>query len=412
MRILWLSAWCPLPADNGIKLRTFHLLRVLAQKHAVDLITFAPDVPEADSRQQLNDLCETVELIPETPFANHAAGRILGWFTPRPRSMVANHSAAMAEAVQRRAEQPYDLVIASDLHMAPYALMLPNVPRMIEEIKLALLRDQFTQQKHLSSRLRTGLTWLKTSRYITALLPYFAGITVPSQRELSLVKALAPRYTHLAIIPNGVDVKGYSGYFATPDNNQLIYPGAISYHANFDAVSYFSHTILPHIRQKHPGVELLVTGKTTPEQIDALPTTTGIHFTGYVDDIRPVVASAWAEVVPIREGDGTRLKVLEALALGTPVVTTTKGIEGLELQPDHDVLVADTTEDFVTQTMRVLTSTTLRQKLADRGRIAARRYDWQISTQHFVQMVEGIVNDAYGIELRARLTPRLPRQLL
>ncbi|MEM8530181.1 MAG: glycosyltransferase family 4 protein [Chloroflexota bacterium] len=412
MRILWLSAWCPLPADNGIKLRTSHLLRALAQKHTVDLLTFAPDVPEATNRQQLADLCEAVELIPETPFANHVAGRILGWFTPRPRSMVANHSTAMAEAVQRRAEQPYDLVIASDLHMAPYALMLPNVPRMIEEIKLALLRDQFIQQKHLPSRLRTGLTWLKTSRYIAALLSHFAGVTVPSQRELALVNALAPRYTHLAVIPNGVDVQGYSGYFTTPDNHKLVYPGAISYHANFDAVSYFSHAILPHLRQKHPDVELVVTGKATPEQIAALPSTEGIHFTGYVDDIRPVVAGAWAEVVPIREGDGTRLKVLEALALGTPVVTTTKGIEGLELQPEQEVLVADTAEDFVSQTMRLLTSTTLRQQLADRGRIAARRYDWQHSTQHFVHMVEGIVNDAYGIELRARLTPRLPRQLL
>src|SRR5262245_19228008 len=107
-RLLFLSAWCPLPADNGSKLAIFHLLRELARQHEVDLLSFAPEPPGDAAQRELRKLCATVELLPETPFAGRATGRLQGLLSTAPRSVVANHSATMAALVRARASRRYD----------------------------------------------------------------------------------------------------------------------------------------------------------------------------------------------------------------------------------------------------------------------------------------------------------------
>jgi glycosyltransferase involved in cell wall biosynthesis len=375
--LLFLSAWCPLPADNGAKLRIAHLLRELASQHEVDLLAFAPEPSGSDALHELRGICADVELLPETPFAGRNMGRLRGLLSSWPRSVVANHSVAMAAAVRARARIPYDLVIASELHMAPYALLL-NIPRLLEEVELAILRDQYVWQTRLAGRARYGLTWWKTRRYVATLLRQFAGASVVSERERALLQPLAPPHLQLAVIPNGVDTLACTESYGPPEADTLIYPGALSYHANFDAVSHFLGAIWPRLRAARPSVRLRVTGRVTPEQIAALPSAQGVEFTGYLDDVRPAVARAWAEVVPLRQGGGTRLKVLEALALGTPVVSTSKGIEGLDLEDGLHVLVADSAVDFAMATERVLGDAPLRARLASAGRQVVReRYDWR-----------------------------------
>lgn len=381
MHILFLSAWCPLPADNGAKLRISHLLRELAQRHTVDLLAFAPEHPDDAALRDLHAICADLELLPETPFAGRAGGR--GLLSTRPRSVVANHSTAMVKAVERRAGRRYDLVIASQLHMAPYALLLAGIPLLLEELELAVIRDQYRSQTTLRGRMRYGLTWWKTRRYVSKLLRAFAGATVVSQQELALIQPLAPPHMPMAIVPNGVDVAACAGDFGLPEAGTLIYPGALSYDANFDAMTYFLQEILPRVRAVRPDTRLRITGRATPAQIAALPQAAGVEFTGFLHDVRPAVAHAWAEVVPLRKGGGTRLKVLEALALGTPVVATAKGIEGLALEHDRHVLVANTPAEFATQTLRLLDQPELRARLAAAGRqVVGEHYDWQAIGQH------------------------------
>ncbi len=397
-QILFLSAWCPLPADNGSKLRIAHLLRELARRHDVDLLAFAPESPGADALRELRALCTTVELLPETPFAGRAGGRLRGLLSTTPRSVVANHSPAMAAAVRARSGCGYDLVIASALHMAPYAMLLPETPRLLEEVELAVLREQYLAQTRLFSRIRYGLTWWKTCRYVASLLRHFASVTVVSERERMLLQPLAPAHLRLTVVPNGVDTTACAESFGAPEADTLIYPGALSYDANFDAVAHFLSAILPRIQARRPDVRLRVTGRVTPAQIAALPSANGVDFTGYLDDVRPAVARAWAEVVPLRKGGGTRLKVLEALALGTPVVSTSKGIEGLELEDGRHVLVADSAADFAAATERLLGQPALRARLSADGREAVREcYDWRTIGGRLNDLVlETALDKGYG----------------
>jgi glycosyltransferase involved in cell wall biosynthesis len=388
MQILFLSAWCPLPADNGSKLRISNLLRELAQRHDVDLLSFAPEPPGELALRELREICANVELLPESPFAARREGQLRGLLATRPRSVVANHSPRMAAAVQARIGLGYDLVIASQLHMAPYALLVTNTPRVFEEVELAVLRDQYRGQPSLRTRIRYGLTWWKTCRYVTSLLRQFDGATVVSERELEILRPLAPRHVRLAVVPNGVDVAACAQGYGAPEPDTLIYPGALSYDANFDAVAYFLGAILPQVRAARPGARLRVTGRATPSQIEALPPTEGVEFTGFLEDVRPAVAGAWAEVVPLRKGGGTRLKVLEALALGTPVISTSKGVEGLAVEHGRHLLVADTAADFADATARLLGQPELRARLAAAGQELARaQYDWRTIGQRLNDMV-------------------------
>lgn len=393
MRILVLSAWCPYPADNGTKLRTYHLLRGLARRHTVDLVSFCPDGDSTGaSAAHLGSFCHEVTLLAETPFAGRRAGSLIGLLSAQPRSLVANFSPAMGRLLHERwAAGRYDLVVARELHMLPYALLLMGARVVLEELELARLREPFLHASGPAARLRTGLTWWKTARYVRASLRRCAAYSVASDAEAAIATALAPGGIPSAVVPNGVDVAACAAAALEPKPDTLIYPGALSYDANFDAVAHFAADIYPHVLRARPGARLRVTGRATPAEIGALPSAEGVEFTGYLDDVRPAVASAWAEVVPLRKGGGTRLKVLEALALGTPIVATSKGVEGLDLVPGRDALIADTAEAFAAATVQLLSSPELRQSLSAAGRAAAARYDWARSVERLEALLEQAV---------------------
>jgi len=393
MRLLFLSAWCPFPADNGTKLRVYQLLRGLGRRHEVDLVSFCPEGDDGERAEHLRAHCREVRLLHMAPFANRRVGQLAGLISPQPRSLAANYQPAMAATVERfAASRPYDCVIASELHMAPYALKLAGAPVVLEDLELAQIFEPYRDAPSPQRRLRAGLTWWKTASYVRAVLRRFAGYSTVSEAEAALAAALAPAGVAAAVVPNGVDVAGCAAVVRAPAPDTLIYPGAISYDANFDAVAHFLAAIYPQVRQARPAVRLRVTGKATPEQIAALPAIDGVEFTGYLDDVRPAVASAWAEVVPLRKGGGTRLKVLEALALGTPLIATSKGVEGLQLTVGRDLLVADDPAAFAAATVRLLGSPGLREELAAAGRRAAARYDWSHSVARLEALLERVAS--------------------
>jgi glycosyltransferase involved in cell wall biosynthesis len=179
---------------------------------------------------------------------------------------------------------------------------------------------------------------------------------------------------------------------ARPVPNALLYNGALTYSANYGAMEFFLAEVYPIIRRQEPGVSLTITGSTSGVDLSGLRLEEGVRLSGYVDDIRPLVAGAWACVAPILHGGGTRLKILEAMALGTPVVATSKGAEGLEVTPGQDILIADEPAEFAAQVLRLLRDANLRERLATNARrLVEQRYDWAGIGQRFVDLVEETV---------------------
>lgn len=379
MRILFLSGWFPYPPDNGIRIRIYNLVRCLSKEHEVTLVSFADDVVPNNGLTQMRSYCRSVHTVPYKEFDPTRWRSFLGFLSPQPRSLFDTHNPQMATIVQDLAEGgSYDIVIACELRTAPYALLARRTCRMFDDVELTVLQEQFSGQNGFLQRVRYGLTWLKTAHFVSSLLPRFDACTVVSERERDLVLRVAPGYRNIAVVPNGVDAALYTGDFGTPKPDTLIHTGALSYVANWDAMSFFLSSIFPLIKMRRPEVELRITGGTNRVALDSLPRCDGVAFTGYLDDIRPAVAQSWVSVVPLRIGGGTRLKILEAMALGTPVVSTSKGAEGLDVTPEENILIADEPEQFAKAVLRLLDDASLRARLGANGReLVSSRYRWE-----------------------------------
>ena len=174
----------------------------------------------------------------------------------------------------------------------------------------------------------------------------------------------------------------------------LVFNGSLTYSANYDAMRWFLAEVYPRVRAQVPGVSLTITGSTQGVDLAGLALDDTVRLTGFVEDVRIPVAEANLCVVPIRQGGGTRLKILEAMALGTPVVATSKGAEGLDITDGKHLLLADEPETFARRTVAVLGNPALRHDLtANARRLVEERYDWAAIGQRFVDLVEATVKE-------------------
>lgn len=389
-RILFLARWFPYPPDNGSRLRIYHLLRQLANSYRVALVSFVEKEPDADAMGELANFCESVVTVPYRPFEPTRATALMGYFSLRPRSVVDTENRAFHDAVGHVvAEFDPHLIIASQIDMAVYALGFSHKLRLLEELEVTILHEAFASERRPHIRALRKLTWWKYSRYIRNLLQGFQASTTVSEPESQLVRSVTGVEAPV-VVPNGVDWHGLQDDFGAPVPNTMVYAGAMTYRANFDAMAYFLREIMPSLVAQNPHVHLRITGSYRGVPVETLPLDSHVELTGYVPDIRPVVARSWVSVVPLRIGGGTRLKILESLALGTPVVTTSKGIEGLDFGPGEGVLIADSPLDFAQAIVGIHACAELRATLAARGRKAAKAYDWSVVGRKLSDLVERI----------------------
>ncbi len=380
MKILFLSRWFPYPPDNGSRIRIYNLLKSLSARHDVTLISFTEEqVPKAHL-QEMRQYCERVDTVLYRPFKPTGPRAVLGFLSKQPRSVLDTFNFEMRALVRQTvAIQEFDVAIASQMDMAPYLNSLPNTPKILEEIELTTLYEQFSLAKSMPKKLRSRIMWWKWSNYVIDMLQKMDACTVVSAGEKERILDLVPDYGRVVVIPNGVDTTINAPEWGDPVADTLIYSGALTYGANFDAVDFFLRDIFPLILEKRPNVKLSVTGKLDGVPIEKLPKNDNVNFTGFLDDIRPAVAQSWVNVVPLRLGGGTRLKVLESMALGTPVVSTSKGAEGLNVEAGQDLLVVDKPEDFAASVLSILEKESLRKRLSHSGREAVvSKYDWGI----------------------------------
>jgi len=394
VKVLFLSSWFPFPPDNGSRLRVFNLIKQLSKEHDISLLAFSRDGEVAQDRLEvMGRFCSTVQTVPLAPFKSGGFRAILGFLSPSPRSFVDRYSWRMKRLVeQAQGRQDLSVVVASQVDVAPYATILREVPRILEEVELAVSRDKYRNESRVDRRVRHGLTWWKTRRFVAPLLRQFDGCTVVSQQERANVLSIVPDHRHVEVVPNGVDLDHYRGDFGPPEANTLIFPGALTYDANLDAMEFFVGQVFPLVKARRPRTTLRITGKTRGMDLNRLALDGGVILTGYLDDVRPTVAQSWACVAPLRVGGGTRLKILEAMALGTPVVATSKGAEGLEVTPGKDILVADEPAEFADAVARLLGDASLREELAANGRRLVReRYGWGGIAERLEQLMVQVV---------------------
>jgi glycosyltransferase involved in cell wall biosynthesis len=210
---------------------------------------------------------------------------------------------------------------------------------------------------------------------------------VASDAERSHLLEIGCEASRVTVVPNGVAAADLAVHEA-PEDDTIIYPGSITYAANLDAMQYFLASIFPLVRRARPGTRLRITGDLDGPSRGALPPAECVVLTGRLADVRTAVGRSRVVVVPLRHGSGTRLKVLQAMAVGTPVVSTTKGIEGLGLAGGIDVLVADEPAAFAAHVVRLLQDDELHARLSVNGRAVAASRDWERSGDVLNELLE------------------------
>ena len=387
MKILYITPWFPCPPSNGSKLRIYNLLKSLLRRHKVRIISFVRTGEEINPAL-LEEMVDQVVVVDFKEFSPNRLKAILGYFSKLPRSVVDTYSNHMAERISLAiSEFCPDIILFSEFGTAVYR---PDteIPCILDEFQIATLQDRWNSGNSWT-RLRNWLTWFKHMRMVRHMLPNFAVCTVASSQEHANLMKILPKFPNVFVVPNGVDTT-----YNKPDpweieDGQLVYNGALTYSANYEAMQYFLAEIFPIIRTQYPLVKLRITGAYDGVDLSGLNLDTNVELTGYKVDVRPSVGTAWACVVPLITGGGTRLKILEAMALGTPVVATSKGAEGIKVKNHEDILIADNPREFASHVVRLLNSRSLRDRLSIAGRaLVEKQYSWDSIGQEFLEIID------------------------
>lgn len=337
--------------------------------------------------------CEQIHIVPKDPFSRSRVRMASRFLSLSP--IVATPFPEMLRLTRElHAVRPFDVVISGTVIMASYALALSGVARILEEHNSGTrwMGERYhAQTKHLQ-RIRCWMSWRKTMCYESRLFPHFDLVTMVSEQDAATSRSLVARgCPPVAVLPNGVDCAALRTGLTKPVPDTLVFSGALTYRANFEAMQYFLGEIYPLIRAARPSVTLRITGKSEGVDLSTLPLDDSVTLTGYVEDIRHEIARSQVSVVPIRSGGGTRLKILEAMAIGTPVVSTIKGAEGIDVYNGEHLFLADDPKAFAYSTLRLLQDGTLREQVSLRARqLVEASYDWGSIGQQFLARVESI----------------------
>lgn len=384
MKILFLTPQLPYPPHQGTTLRNFNLIRHLAPLHEITLLSFGTE-DELRNADPLRALCRRIEIAPYP--TRSLARRILSTlFSALPDMALRLESTRLhdqLDAILR--EEKFDLIQVEGIEMAPFTPRLSPFLFDDHNAEAKLQRTAFESDMRRLMRwhaaLYSWIQWKKLEGYERVVCQRADGVVAVSEADARALRELDTSL-HVTVIPNGADVEHFipsEQVCAKPFAEfSLVFTGKMDFRPNVDAMLWFCDEILPRIRAEIPLAHLVIVGQKPASRILARRKRNAVEVTGWVPDTRPYVADAAVYVVPLRMGSGTRLKVLEAMAMGKAIVSTTRGVEGIDLVPGRDALIADTPETFARSVIDLLRDPGRRDELGQAARaLAESKYDWR-----------------------------------
>lgn len=396
--LLFINYGLPYPPHSGSRIRDFNLIKNLARDHTVCLLSLVEFAGEARHAAELVRYCPLVEMVPTRRRSKreHLPGALRCLVQGRPLETTAYYYPEMADRIRAIVtEWDIDVVQIQQSFLAPYVEAVPE-GRGCRTV-LSFENLGFLQYRRMAALAHNWEAWLR--HWSNALLmrrwePRYAArfdhCVMVSPVEARLLQAANPRL-RVAVVDNGVDAETYRPLPMPRAGNDLLYIGTMSYPPNEDAVLLLAEEILPRVREHVPDARLLVVGRDVTARISALAQRADVQVLGAVPDIVPCYEQARVTVVPLRVGGGTRLKILESMALGRPVVTTAIGAEGLAASDGQHLLVRDDPAEFARATVRLLQDPVAAGRLASNARaLIEERYDWAPLSKKLAAIYEGL----------------------
>jgi sugar transferase (PEP-CTERM/EpsH1 system associated) len=382
MTVLFLTPRIPYPPYRGDKLKIWNLLRVLSRHHDIVLLTFIQSKEEERFALQLRTVCREVRVV-YLPRWKSMLSCLLGLCQAIPFQVAYYRSPRMRKMFQETlARVDPHLVHTHLIRMAQYTARHLSIPRVLDvtdAVSLYLMRF-LAKERNLLKKVGLFVEHRRVKRY-ERIIQKFDCTLVCSEVDRTVLRQ-AGQGARIELLYNGVDLDIFSdnGGLAY-ERHSIIYTGNMTYYPNKDGAIYLARRIFPLVQEEISDAKLYIVGQDPPKRVKSLENA-HIVVTGFVPNIQDYYLRSAVAVSPIRFGAGTLNKILEPLALGVPVVSTSVGFEGLQLRHGEDILIADTPEAFAEAIVAVLTDQSLRKKLSDNGKHVVRSlYGWETIAQ-------------------------------
>jgi sugar transferase (PEP-CTERM/EpsH1 system associated) len=397
MRILWLKTELLHPVDKGGKIRTYQMLKELKRDHEITYLTLDDGAADKEARALATEYCHNLVCVSHRPRQKFTAGFYaelgLNLVSSLPYAIAKYRSPEMRRTILKLTrENVYDVIVCDFLAPAvnlprdlpcPSILFQHNVEAMIWQ-RHAEVQTNTLKYTYLSGQ------WRKMQAFEGVMCRRFDRVVAVSREDCEMMQR-EYKVTAIDDVPTGVDTAFFRPRRAERrEPRNLVFTGSMDWLPNEDAIRYFTTQIMPLIKKKLPDVTLTVVGRNPyPALVELSKQDPSIIVTGRVDDVRPYMERAAAYVVPLRIGGGTRLKIFEAMAMEKPIVSTTIGAEGLPVQPESDILLADTPETFAAAVVRVLEDDEFAFHLGRRSaKLVREQFGWNRVARRFAEICE------------------------
>lgn len=387
MNILLLTQVLPYPPDSGPKIKTFNVLKYLAGRHQVYLVSFVRSAAEVERAAALREYCREVVTVPiQRSLVRNGWFLARSLFSRQPFVMVRDESHAMRQAIAGlTARVPFDVVHADQLNMVQYALPLTGVRKVFDAHNAVwtIFQQLWREAPPGPRKAALALEWRKLKWYegeVGRRCDAILAVSEGDRRDLISAGCPADRFT---VIPIAIDTQEIAPVERAPEARAILHVGTMYWPPNVEGIGWFAREVYPLIRAQVPATHFYAVGARPAPEILALDDeVTGVKVTGYVDDVTPYIRESAAFVVPLHVGSGMRVKILTAWAWGIPIVSTTVGCAGIPVHPGEDILIADTAEEFAAAVVRLLREPALGARLVANGRrYVEAAFDWRVACQ-------------------------------
>jgi sugar transferase (PEP-CTERM/EpsH1 system associated) len=392
MKILWISHIIPYPPKTGVLQRSYNLLKEASKHGEIHLIALnkkgvLPIQYNLNNvKNELHKHCSSVEIlnIPAESSKLRVVSKIIE-SVPREKPFSVtfyknNKLHSLIEKMQQTIH--FDIAHFDTISLAEYLDSLDRFPKTIlnhHNIESDLFANRIKVErnplKNLFYRIEARKLHLYEKKYCRK---FDLNLTV-SHLDKQILASIIPGLK-IAVVPNGVDTQYFLRKDTKTAKNSLIMVSGMNWYPNRDAVIYMCNRIWPLLDKDIPNLFLTVVGAQPPKEVIALAHKDNrVKVTGFVDDVRPFIESADLYLCPMRDGGGTRLKILDAMAMGKAIISTTKGCEGIDVTPGKNILIADTPTEFAAQIKKALSDTGMKVRLENEARkLAETKYSWRI----------------------------------
>ncbi|MCP4269406.1 MAG: TIGR03087 family PEP-CTERM/XrtA system glycosyltransferase [Candidatus Brocadiaceae bacterium] len=395
MRILFIAHRIPYPPNKGDKIRSFNEIKYLSKKHEIHLACLVDEKKDLQYVQALTEYCSSVDAV----LINKKCAKIkalFALFPIIPLSVSCFFSKKLKKIIERKLTTvDFDIIFCFSSAMAQYVMGVKDIPRVMDFVDVDSEKwKQYSVHKSFPMSWIYRMEGSSLSRYETKIAEDFSHSVIVSKKELGLFRKLIPGVKDVSAITNGIDTEYFNpsynensdfGHSDSEDGvigNQpiIVFTGVMDYFANVEGVKWFVKEVLPAVKREIPDVKFYIVGTNPTQEIKDLGVEDNVIVTGFVEDVRAYLAMATVSVAPLRIARGIQNKVLEAMAMGVPVVGTTEALEGIDTGDDCDLPGENSTEKFAENVVRIIRRTDLRETMSRKMMSMVKdKFNWNVN---------------------------------